>query len=153
MQHTSLPCPSPSPWVCSNSCPLYQWCHPIISSSVTPFSSCPQSFPESGTFPMSQLFASSGQSIRASAKVLPMNIQGWFPLGWTGLISLPSKGLLKSLLRHHSSKVSILWHSAFFMVQLSHPYYMTTRQTHSFHYADFCWQSNLCFLICCLGLS
>ena len=74
-----------------------------------------------------------------------------FRMNWFDLLAL--QRTLKSLLRHHSSKVSILWHSAFFMVQLSHPYYMTTRQTHSFHYADFCWQSNLCFLICCLGLS
>ena len=108
LQHTRLLCPSLSPWGCSNSCPLSRWCHPTISSSVTHFSSCPQSFPASGLFQISQLFASSGQSIGASssASVLPMNIQGWFPLGWTGLISLPSKGL-SSLLQHHSSKASI----------------------------------------------
>ena len=90
-----FPCPSISPGVCSNSCPLSQWCHPATSFSVVPFSSCPQSFPASGSFPMSQLFASGGQNIRASAStsVLPMNIQGWFPLGLTGLISLQSKGL------------------------------------------------------------
>ena len=88
-----FPCPSPSPGACSNSCPSNEWCHPTISSSVTPFSSCPQSFPASGSFPMSQLFTSSSQSIEVSASVLPMNIQGWFPLGWTGLISLLSKGL------------------------------------------------------------
>ena len=75
------------------SCPLGQWCHPTISSSALPFSSCPQSLPASGSFPMSQLFASGGQSIRASASVLPKNIQDWFPLEWTGWISLPSKGL------------------------------------------------------------
>ena len=94
LQHTRLPCPSPSPGVCSNSCPLSQWCHPIISSSVTSFSSCPQSFPASGSFPMSLLFASGGQCTggSASTSVLPMNIQGWFPLGLTGLILL-SKGL------------------------------------------------------------
>ena len=80
-------------WSCSNSCALSQWCHPTISSSVAPFSSCLQSFPASGSFLMSQLFASSGQSIGASESVLPMNIQGWFPLGMTGLISLQSKGL------------------------------------------------------------
>ena len=81
--------------VCSNSCPLSQWSHPIISSSVIPFSSCLQSFPASGSFPMSQFFTSGGQSIgvSASASVLPMNIQDWFPLGWTGWISLQSKGL------------------------------------------------------------
>ena len=94
LQHTRLPCPSLSSGVCSNSCPLSQWCHPTISSSVTPFSSCPQSFPALGSFTMSQLFASGGQSIGASASVsiLPMNTDGWFPLGLTGLI-LMSKGL------------------------------------------------------------
>ena len=95
LQHASLLCPSPSPGVCWNSCPLGWWCHPTISSSAVPFSSCLQSFPASGSFPMSQLFASGGQSIGASASalVLPMNIQDWFPLGLTGLISLQSKGL------------------------------------------------------------
>ena len=95
LQHTRLPCPSPTPGVCSNSCPLSQWCHPTISSSVVPFSSCLQSFPDSGSFPTSQLFISSGQSIgaSASASVVLMNIQDWFPLGWTGWISLQSKGL------------------------------------------------------------
>ena len=85
LQHTRLPCPSPSPRVCSNSCPLSQWCHPIISSYVFPFSSCLQSFPASGSFSVSQLFTSGGQSIgaSASASVLQMNIQGWFPLGLT----------------------------------------------------------------------
>ena len=122
----SMPCPSPTPGVYSDSCLLSQSCHPTISSSVVSFSSCPQSFPASGSFQMSQLFTSGAQSIRvsASASVLPMNIQDWFPLGWTGWISLLSK-TLKSLLQHHSSKASILWHSAFFIVQLSHPY-MTT---------------------------
>ena len=86
-----------------------------------PLFPCPPSFPASGSFPISQLFASDGQSIGASASVLPMNIQGWFPLGLTSLISLQSKGLL-SLLHHHSSKTSVLWHSAFFMIQLSQPY-------------------------------
>ena len=95
LQHARLPYPSPTPEACPNSCPLSQWCHPNISSSVTPFSSCPQSFPASGSFQMSQLFASSGQSIgvSASASVLPMNTQDWSPLGWTGWISLQSKGL------------------------------------------------------------
>ena len=92
LQHTRLPCPSPSPGVCSNSCPLSWWCHPTISSSVVPFS-CPQYFPALGSFPVSQLFTSGGQSIGALASVLPMNICGWFPLGLTGLISLLSKGL------------------------------------------------------------
>ena len=80
LQHFRLSCPSLSPRVCSNSCPLSQWCHPMISCSFTPFSSCPQSFPASGSFPMSQLFASSSWSIGASASVFPVNIQDWFPL-------------------------------------------------------------------------
>ena len=94
LQHDRLPCPSPTPRACSNSCPLSQWCHPTISSFVVSLSSCLQSFPESGSIPMSQLFASGGQSIgaSASASVLLMNIQDWFPLGWTGWISLQSKG-------------------------------------------------------------
>ena len=94
LQHTSLPCPSPYPKVCSNSRPLSWWCHPTISSSVIPFSRL-QSFPASGSFQISQLFSSSGQStgVSASASVLPMNIQDWFPLGLTSWISLQSKGL------------------------------------------------------------
>ena len=93
LQDTRLPFTSLSPGVCSNSCPLSQWCHPIISSSVVPFSSCLQSFPASGSSPMSRLFASGDQSIGASDSVLPINIQGWFSLGLTGLIFLLSKGL------------------------------------------------------------
>ena len=94
-QHTRPPCPSPTPWVYSNSCPSSWWCHPAISSSGVPFSSCPQSLPESGSFLMSQLFTWDGQSIgvSASASVLPMNTQDWSLLGWTGWISLQSKGL------------------------------------------------------------
>ena len=92
LQHARPPCPSPAPRVCSTSCPSSQGCHPTISSSVTPFSSCLQSFPASGSFQMSLLFISGGQSTGASASVLPMNIQDWPPLGWTGLI-LQSKGL------------------------------------------------------------
>ena len=92
-QHARLPCPSLSPRICSNWCSLHWWCHLTISSSVTPFSSCPQYFPGPGSFAMSWLFASSGQSIRVSALVFPINIQGWFSLGLTGLISLLSKGL------------------------------------------------------------
>ena len=95
LQHTRLLCPLPSPRACSNSCALSWWCHPNISSFVVPFSSCLQSFLASGSFPMSQHFTLSGQSIgaSASASVLPTNIQGWFPLGLTGLISLQSEGL------------------------------------------------------------
>ena len=97
LQHARLPCSSPTPGACSNSCPSThqswsQWHHLAISSSVIPFSSCHPSFPASGSFPVSQLFASGGQTIGASASVLPINIQDWFPLGWTGLISLQSKG-------------------------------------------------------------
>ena len=123
LQHTRFSCPSPG--VCSNSCPLHQWCHPTISSSVFPFSSCLWSFPASASFLMSWLFASGGHGIGASVSVwvLPMNIQGWFPLGLTGLISLQPKNLL-----HCSSKASILQCSAFFMVQLSPPH-MTTGKT------------------------
>ena len=129
LQHARIPCPSPSPGACSNSCPLSWWYHPNISSSAIPFSFCPQSFPESGSSPMSWLFESSGQSIGASAlaSVLPVNIQDWFPLRWTGWISSQSKGLSR-VLQHHSLKASILRCSAFFMVQLSHPY-MTTGKT------------------------
>ena len=128
-QHARPPCPSPTPGVHPNPCPSSQWCHPTISSSVVPFSSCPQSFPASGSFQMG-LFESGSQSIgvSASTSVLPMNIQDWFPLGWTAWISLQSKGLSKSLLQHYSSKASILWCSAFFIVQLSHPS-MTTGKT------------------------
>ena len=95
LQHARLPCSSPTPGTYSNSYPSSQWCHPTISSYVTRFSSCLQSFPESGSLPISQLFASRSQSIGAStsASVLLMNIQGWFLLGWTGLISLKSMGL------------------------------------------------------------
>ena len=126
LQHARPPCPLPIPGVYANSCPLSQWWHPTISSSVIPFSSCLRSFPTSGSFQMSQFFTSGGPviGVSASASVLPMNSQDWFPLGLTGLISLQSKGL-SSLLQHYSPKASILQHSAFFTVQLSHPY-MTT---------------------------
>ena len=94
LQHARLPCPSPSSGTCSNSCPLNWWCHPTISSSVTPFS-YPQSFPAPESFPMTWLFASDGQNIGASASICPMSIQGWYPIGWTGLVSLLSKGFSK----------------------------------------------------------
>ena len=113
LQHARLPCPSPTSRSCSNSCLLSQGCHPTISSSAVPLSSCLQSFPASGSFPMSQCFASGGQSIRAS--VLPMNIQDWFPLGLTGWIALQSTGLSR-VFQHYSSKASILQCSAFFIV-------------------------------------
>ena len=123
LQHSRPPCPSTPPGTCSNSCPSSRWCHPAISSSVVPFSSCLQSFPASGSFPNRQFFTSGGQNVRvsASASVLPMNTQDWFPLGWTGWISTV-QGTLKSLLQHHSSKASILHCSGFFMVKLSHLY-------------------------------
>ena len=134
LQHTRIPCPSPTPRAYSNSCPLIQWCHSTISSFVIPFSSCLQSFPASGSFQMSQFFVSGGQSIgvSVSASVLPMNIQDWFPLGsplgdpWLDFLAV--QGTLKHLLQHHCSKASILLCSAFFIVQLSHPY-MTTGKT------------------------
>ena len=115
LQHTRLPCPSPTPGACSNSCPSSQWWHPTISSSVVPFSSCLQSFPASGSFPMSQFFTSCGQStgVSVSASVLPMNIQDWFLLGLNGLISLLSKGLS----RVFSS--TTVWKHQFLDTQLS----------------------------------
>ena len=129
LQHARPPCPSPSPGLHSDSRLSSRWCHPAISSSVVPFSSCPQSLLASESFPMSQLSARGGQSTGASAlaSFLPKKSQGWSPLEWTGRISLPSKGL-SSLLQHHTSKASILRCSAFFTVQLSHPY-MTTGET------------------------
>jgi len=127
VQHARLPSPSLSPRICSNSCPLSQQCHPTISSSVTPFSSCPQSFPASGSFPRSQLFALGGQSIGFS--ISPSSeFSGliFFRIDWFDLLAV--QGTLKNLLQHHNSKVSILWRSAFFMVHLSHPH-MTTVKT------------------------
>ena len=129
LQQARLPCPSPTPGVYSNSCPLSRWCYPTISSSVVPFSSHLQSFPASWSFHMSQFFTSGNRSIAISASswVLPMNTQGLisFRMDW---LVLAVQGTLKSLLQHHSSKASILWLSAFFIVQLSHPY-MTTGET------------------------
>ena len=115
LQHARPPCPSSTPGVDSNSCPSSRWCHPAISSSVIPSSSCPQSLPASGSFPMSQLFAWGGQSIRvsASASVLPMNTQDWSPLGWTGWTSLQCKGLSRVF-----SNTTVQKHQ-FFSAQLS----------------------------------
>ena len=114
-QHARTPCPSPTPGVHPDSCPLSWWCHPIIPSSIIPFFSCPQSFQASGSFPMSQLFAWGGQSIgvSASTSVLPMNTQDWSPLGWTGWISLQSKGLSRVF-----SNTTVQKHQ-FFCAQLS----------------------------------
>ena len=133
LQHARPACPSPTPEVYSNSCPSSQWCHPAISSSVGPFSSCPQSFQASGSFSVSQFFASGGPSIKSFSSSISLSSE------YSGLISsridwldlLEVRGTLKSLLQHHSSKASILQCSAFFIVQLSHPY-MTTGKNHSF---------------------
>ena len=128
LQHARPPCPSPTPKLYSNSCPLSRWCHPTISSCVVPF--CLQSFPASGSLPTSQIFPSGGQSIgvSASASILPMNIQNWFPLGWTGWISLQSKGLSRLFSNPTVQKHPILLCSAFSIVQLLHSY-LTTGKT------------------------
>ena len=129
LQHARPPCPSPAPRVYPNSCPSSRWCHPTISSSVVPFSSCLQSFPTSGSFQMSQLFTSGSQNIGVSASNQSFQ---WTPrtdflrMDWLDLFA--AQGPLKSLLQHHSSKASILQCSAFFIVQLSHPY-MTAGKT------------------------
>ena len=130
LQHARLPCLALSPRSCWNSCPLSQWCHPTISFSLTPFSSCSLCISDSKYFPMSQLFPSDGQSTGASASawVLPMNIQDWFPLELTVFISLLSNRLSRDFPKHRDTKESIFCHSAFFTVQLSHPY-MTTGKT------------------------
>ena len=109
LQHMRLPCPALSAGVCLSSCPLSQWCHPTVSSSVALFSFCPQFFPASGSFPLSQLFASGGQSMGASVSVLPMSIQGWFPLRLSCLISLLSKGLSEDTVASKINKVPALW--------------------------------------------
>ena len=141
LQHTRLPCPSPTPRACSNSCPLSQWCHPIIFHPVVPFSSCLQSFPSSGSFPMSWLFPSGGQSIRASASVLPMNIQDCFPLGLTGLISLQSKGLSRVF-----SNTTVQKHQFFgaqFSLQSNSHIHTWLLENHSFDQKDLYWQSKV----------
>ena len=127
LQHARPPCPSPSPGVHSNSCSSSWWCHPAITSSVVPFSSCPQPLPASESFPMSQLFAWGGQ--RTGVSIIPSKEHPGlisFRMDWLDLLAV--QGTLKSLLQHHSSKASILRRSAFFIVQLSHPY-MTTGKT------------------------
>ena len=139
LQHTRLPCPSPTSGACSNSCSLSWWCHPAISSSVLPFSSCLQS----KSLPISHFFTSGSQRTGASTStsVLPMNIQDWFPLGWTGWISLQSKGFqepsptpqFKSI---NSPALSFLYGSTLTSI---HDYW----KNHSFHYKDLCWQSNV----------
>ena len=141
-QHIRPPCPSPTAGVYPNPCPLSWWCHPTISSSVIPFSSCPQSFPASGFFPMSQLFSSGGQSIgvSASTSVLPMNTQDWSALGWTGWISLQSKGLSRVF-----SNITVQKHQ-FFGARLYSPILTSIYgywKNHSLDYLDLCWQSNV----------
>ena len=129
LQHARLPCPSPTPRACSNSCPLSWWCLPTISSSVIPFSSCLQSFPASGSSLMIQFFVSGGQSIGASVSISPYNEYSGpisFRMDWLDLLAI--QGTLKSFLQHHSSKASILQCSAFFIDQLSNPY-MTIGKT------------------------
>ena len=144
LQHTRLPCPSISPRVCLNSCPLSQWCHPTISSSVIPYSFHLQSFPASGSFSMSQFFASGGHSYWSfNFSISPSNEYSWlisFRMDWMDLLSV--QGTLKSLLQHHSSKASILRRSACFNIQLSksiHDYW----RNHSFDKTDPCWQSHV----------
>ena len=142
-QHTRPPCLSPTPRVYSNSCPSSRWCHPVISSSVVPFSSCPQSLPTSGSFPVSQLFTWGGQTtvVSALASVLSMSTQDWSPLGWTGWISLQSKGLSRVFSNTTTQKHQFFGTQLSSQVQLSHPYMTTgktialTRQT--------VWQSNV----------
>ena len=151
LQHARLRGPSPTPRACSNSCPSSRWCHPTISSPVISFCSCLQSFPASGSFPMSQLFAWGGQSI--GVWLWHQSFQ-WtlrtYLLDWLDLLAV--QGTLKSHLQHHSSEASILLCSAFFVVQLSHPY-MTTGKGMVLTRWTFFGKEWFCFLICCLGLS
>ena len=154
LQHTRPPCPPLSPGVCSNACPLSRWCHPTISSSVSPLSSCPQSFPELGSSPVCQLFTLGGQSIEAStsALVLPLNIQDWFPLWLTGFISLLSKGLsevfFSTTIRKYQffSTQPSLWSNSYIRTWLLEKPQLWLDGPLS---ANWC----LCFSICCLGLS
>ena len=154
LQTTRLPCPPPSPGACSNPCPSSRWCHPTTSSSVIPFSSHLQSFPASGSFPMSWFFASGGQRIgvSASASVLPMNIQDWFLLGFTGLISLLSKGLSRvfsnTTVQKHPlfSAQASLWYNSHICTRLLEKPYLWL-------YGPLLAKLCLCFLICCLGWS
>ena len=143
LQHARPPCPSPPPRVHPNPCPLSWWCHPAISSSVIPFSSCPQSLPASEAFPMSQLFAWGGQSIGvlALASVLPKNTQGWSPLEWTGWISLQSKGLSRVFSNTTVKSINSLVLSFLYSLTLTsiHDYW----KDHSFDLMDLCWQSNV----------
>ena len=142
-QYARPPCPSPTPWVYSNSYPSSWWCHLTISSSVVPFSSCPQSLPASGSFPMSQIFAWGGQSmgVSGSASVLPLNTQDWSPLGWTDWISLQPKGLSRVFSNNTVQK------HQFFSSQLSSQsnshIHTWSLENHSLDQTDLCWQSNV----------
>ena len=144
LQHIRLPCPLPTPRAYSNSCPSSWWCHPTISSSVVPFSSCLQSFPASGSFPRSQFFTSGGQrtGVSASTSVLPMNIQDWIPLRWTGRISLQSKELSRvfsnTTVQKHQffGTLLSLWSSSLTSI---HDYW----KNHSLDEMDLCWQNNV----------
>ena len=147
MDCSRLSCPSPTPRVYPNSCPLSQWCHPTISSSVVRFSSCLQSFPASGSFPVSHLFTSGGQSVGvlASISVLPMNSQDWFPLGWTGCISLQPKGLSRvfsntTVQKHQFFGTKLLFFSFLYSPALTsvHDHW----KNHNLDEMDLCWQSN-----------
>ena len=152
LPHTRLPSSTLSPGVCSNSRPLSQWYHATVSSSVVPFSSWLQCFPASGSFPTHWLFVSGGQSIGASASVLPVNIQGWYPLGLTGLISLLSKKLSRVF-----SNTTVRKHQFFGTQPLYCPTLISVHdywKNHRFDYTDFCQQSDVsAFLICCIGWS
>ena len=143
LQHTRPPCPSPTPEACSNSCPLCQRCYPTIPSSAIPFSSCPQSFPASGSFQASQLFTSGGQNIgvSASTSVLPMNIQDWFPLGLTGLISLQSRNSQESSPTQQFESINSLALRLHYGPTLTsmHDYW----KSHSFDYTGLCWQTDV----------
>ena len=152
LQQARLPCPSPSPGVCPSSCPLHRWCHSASSSSGTLFSFCPQSFPASGTFPHELMFISGDQNsgALASASVLPMNIQNWFPLGLTGLIIL-SRGLSGVF-----SSTTVWRHQFFGTLPVYSPALTAICdhwEYHNLDYMDLCQQSNVCFSTHCLGLS
>ena len=148
LQHARLPYPSPTPGACSNSCPLSQQCHPTISSFVIPFFSCLQSFPASGFFPMSQFFASGGQILEFHLQ--HQSFQWILRIDWFDLLAV--QGTLKGLVQHNSSKSSVLQHSAFFMLQLSHPY-MTIGKAIALTIQTFVSKVISLFLIYCLGWS
>ena len=150
-QHAGPPCPSPTSGVYPNSCPSSWWCHPAISSSVVPSSSCPQSLPSSGSFPMTQLSAWGGQStgVSASASALPMNTQDWSPLGWTDWISLQSKGLSRVLsnttVQKHQRKMKLIFLHSPTLTSI-HDHW----KNHSLDQTDHCWQSNVSAFWCAI---